>query len=162
MYLLGNVFRYIRVTHGHLFYILWCNSIVLHLLWDSNSNYRHWVYFQLIYMPFWHTLNNVGGLPLWLSLSRIYLQFRRPGFDPWVWKIPWRRERLPTPVFWPGEFHGLHSSWGCKELDITEWISLSTMWVFCCCFALLNFWMLLYFLALYWLQDLHTDFLPQS
>ena len=27
----------------------------------------------------------------------------RPGFDPWVGKIPWRRERLPTPVFWPGE-----------------------------------------------------------
>ena len=21
---------------------------------------------------------------------------------------PWRRERLPTPVFWPGEFHGLY------------------------------------------------------
>ena len=32
----------------------------------------------------------------------------RPGFDPWVRKIPWRRERLPTPVFWPGEFHGVH------------------------------------------------------
>ena len=28
-------------------------------------------------------------------------------FDPWVGKIPWRREPLPTPVFWPGEFHGL-------------------------------------------------------
>ena len=27
------------------------------------------------------------------------------------WKIPWRRERLPTPVFWPGEFHGLYSPW---------------------------------------------------
>ena len=27
--------------------------------------------------------------------------------DPWVGKIPWRRERLPTPVFWPREFHGL-------------------------------------------------------
>jgi len=27
----------------------------------------------------------------------------RPGFDPWVGKIPWRRERLPTPVFWPGD-----------------------------------------------------------
>ena len=26
--------------------------------------------------------------------------------DPWVGKIPWRRERLPTPVFWPGELHG--------------------------------------------------------
>ena len=42
-----------------------------------------------------------------------------PGFDPWVGKIPWRRERLPTPVFWPGEFHGL-SPWGRKELDMTE------------------------------------------
>ena len=39
--------------------------------------------------------------------SRILLQCGRPGFDPWVGKIPWRRERLPTAVFWPGEFHGL-------------------------------------------------------
>ena len=30
---------------------------------------------------------------------------------PWVRKIPWRRERLPTPVFWPGEFHGVAKSW---------------------------------------------------
>ena len=29
-----------------------------------------------------------------------------PGFDPWVRKIPWRREWLPTPVFLPGELHG--------------------------------------------------------
>ena len=34
------------------------------------------------------------------------LQCGRPGFDPWVGKVPWRRERLPTPVFCPGEFHG--------------------------------------------------------
>ena len=34
--------------------------------------------------------------------------------------IPWRRERLPTPVFWPGEFHGLYSPWGHKESDTTE------------------------------------------
>ena len=27
----------------------------------------------------------------------------------WVGKIPWRRERLPTPVFWPGEFRGLYN-----------------------------------------------------
>ena len=26
--------------------------------------------------------------------------------DPWVGKVSWRRERLSTPVFWPGEFHG--------------------------------------------------------
>ena len=40
--------------------------------------------------------------------------------DSWVGKIHWRRDKLPTPVFWPGEFHGLQSSWGCKELDTTE------------------------------------------
>ena len=39
-------------------------------------------------------------------------------------KIPWRRERPPAPVFWPGEFHGLCSLWGCKESDITERLSL--------------------------------------
>ena len=44
----------------------------------------------------------------------------RPGFDPWVGKIPWRRERLPTPVFWPGEFCGLNSPWGHKESDTTR------------------------------------------
>ena len=32
---------------------------------------------------------------------------------------------LPTPVFWPGEFHGLYSPWGRKELDTTERLSLS-------------------------------------
>ena len=39
----------------------------------------------------------------------------RSGFDPWVGEIPWRRERLPTPVFWPGEFHGLCGPQGQKE-----------------------------------------------
>ena len=66
-----------------------------------------------------------SGLPWWPSMWRICLQCRRPGFSPWVGKIPWRRERLPTPVFWPGEFHRLYSPWGCKESDMTEWLSLS-------------------------------------
>ena len=39
----------------------------------------------------------------------------RRGFDHWVGKMPWRSERLPTPVFWLREFHGLYSPWGCKE-----------------------------------------------
>ena len=47
--------------------------------------------------------------------------------ETWVqflgWEDPWRRERLPTPVFWPGEFHGLYSPWGHKELDTTEQLS---------------------------------------
>ena len=67
----------------------------------------------------------LSELPLWLSWQRIHLQFRRPGFNSWVGKIPWRREQLPTPVFWPGEFHGLYSPWGLKELDTPEWLSLS-------------------------------------
>ena len=29
----------------------------------------------------------------------IYLQYRRPQFDSWVWKIHWRRDRPLTPVF---------------------------------------------------------------
>ena len=33
------------------------------------------------------------------SVGRIHLQCRRPGFDPWVDKIPWRRDMLPNPVF---------------------------------------------------------------
>ena len=97
--------------------------------------------------------------------EEFHLQCGRPGFDPWVRKIHWRRDRLPTPVFlgfpcgsagkestcnagdlglipglerspgagkgyptpvfWPGEFHGLYSPWGCKELDMTERLSLS-------------------------------------
>ena len=57
----------------------------------------------------WATHSSILGLPLWLSWLRICLQCRRPGLDPWVGKFPWRRERLPTPVFWPREFHGLYS-----------------------------------------------------
>ena len=53
------------------------------------------------------------------QLVKNCLQCRRPGFDPWVGKILWRRERLPTPVFWP-----MDSPWGCKESDTTETLSL--------------------------------------
>ena len=56
--------------------------------------------------------------------KKIRLQCRRPGFDPWVGKIPWRRAWQPTAVFWPGEFQELYSPWGCKESDRTERLSL--------------------------------------
>ena len=50
---------------------------------------------------------------------------RRPGFNPWVGKIPWRKEWQSTPVFLPGESHGQrsltgYSPWGCRESDVTE------------------------------------------
>ena len=64
------------------------------------------------------------GVPGVLDGKKSTCSVERPGFDPWVGKKPWRREWLPTPVFWPGEFHGLYSPWGHRELDMTEWLSL--------------------------------------
>ena len=46
------------------------------------------------------------GLPWWLKQLRTCLPCRRPRFNPWVRKIPWRREWQSIPVFLPGEFHG--------------------------------------------------------
>ena len=54
------------------------------------------------------------------------LQYVRPGFEPWVGKIPWRRKGQSTPVLLPGKSHGQrrslvgYSLWGCKESDMTE------------------------------------------
>ena len=36
------------------------------------------------------------------GLDKEFWKYRRPRFDPWVRKIPWRRKWLPTPVFLPG------------------------------------------------------------
>ena len=63
----------------------------------------------------------------------------RPGFDPWVRKIPWRRVWQPTPVFLPGESHGQnslvgYSPWGCKELNTTEQLTVLLLFgynIFC-------------------------------
>ena len=64
-----------------------------------------------------------------LCLFNLYAEYmlQEPCIDPWVGKIPWRRERLPTPGFWPRAFHGWHgiSLWGRKELDTTVQHSLS-------------------------------------
>ena len=55
----------------------------------------------------------------WASLVAQLVKNPPAMQETWIGKIPWRRERLPTPVFWPGEFHG------CKESDSTEQLSLS-------------------------------------
>ena len=57
---------------------------------------------------------------LWLGL-----QCKRPRFIPWVKKMPWRREWLSTPVFFPGEIHGTrrlagYSPWGHKETPVSN------------------------------------------
>ena len=58
------------------------------------------------------------------------LQCKRPMFNPWVRKIPWKREWLSTPVFLSGEFHRQmslagYSPWGHKGLDTTKQLTLS-------------------------------------
>ena len=63
------------------------------------------------------------------------MQCRRPGFGPWVGKIPWRRQWQPTPVFLPGESYGRRSlvgyhPQGCKESDTTERLHSLTERVF--------------------------------
>ena len=44
-----------------------------------------------------------SGFSWWLRWWRICLQCRRPGFNPWIGHIPWRRAWQPTSVFFPGE-----------------------------------------------------------
>ena len=66
------------------------------------------------------------GYPLqysWASLVA-HLQYERPGFEPWVGKIPWRRESVP--VFWPGESHGQRKAlWASVHGIEKSWTRLS-------------------------------------
>ena len=63
------------------------------------------------------------GLPWCLSGKESAC--RRPRFNPWVRKVPWRKAWQPTPEVLPGQSHGQrslvgYSPWGHKESDTTE------------------------------------------
>ena len=65
----------------------------------------------------------VKRLPWWLSGKEPTCQCRRLRFDPWVGKVPWRREWQPTPVFWPGKSHGQrrlggYIPWGHRRVGL--------------------------------------------
>ena len=67
------------------------------------------------------------GAPLVVQRAKCLPAMQRPGFDPWVRKIPWRRKWQPTPVFLPGESCGQrslvgYSPCGRKESGMTEWL----------------------------------------
>ena len=72
------------------------------------------------------------GYPLqysWASLVAQLVKNLPLMRETWVWSLGWEDpleegKGYPTPVFWPGEFHGLYSPWGCKESDMTEQLSL--------------------------------------
>ena len=50
------------------------------------------------------------------------------NLETWVQSLgledPLETGNVNTPVFWPGEFHGLYSPWGLKESDTIEQLSL--------------------------------------
>ena len=75
---------------------------------------------------FFPSLENLG-LPRWLSWERLCLQCRRPRFDSWVGKIPWRRDRLPTPVFlcFPCGLVGKEFSCNMEDLGLIPWLGRS-------------------------------------
>ena len=79
-------------------------------------------------------INLHDGMYQWASLVaqmiKNLLAKGRTEFNPWVRKIPWRKEWLPTPVFLPGGSYGQrslvgYSPRGCKESDRTERLTLS-------------------------------------
>jgi len=80
-----------------------------------------------------HTYTHIEReLPRWLSGKESACQHRRcrrPGFDPSVGKMSWRRKWQPTPIFLPGESHGWRSLGGATvhrvaELDMTEQLNM--------------------------------------
>ena len=97
---------------------------LLSLLGDVNPSICVWIVVDLCCQ-----LGRELGASLMAHMVKIHLQCRRPGFHPWVERIPWRREWQPTPVFLPGEFHGQRSlagcgPWGHEESDTTEQLTL--------------------------------------
>ena len=80
----------------------------------------------------------------WLRQESVCLQLGRPGFDPWVGKILWRRKWQLTPVLLPGKSHGQrnmvgYSPWGRKESVMIEgfhfhfpsFLVLNGWWEYC-------------------------------
>ena len=88
-------------------------------IWNAGLLHYRWIFTRFVYLRD-HLMISI----YWVQLVKNLPAMRETWFDPWVGKNPWRRERLPTPVFWTGEFYGLYSPWGCNELNTTEWLSL--------------------------------------
>ena len=69
-----------------------------------------------------------GGIYWWREASQVVLVVKNPpanigdirhGFNPWIRKIPWRRQWQPTPVFLPGEFHD-RGAWQATVRRVTK------------------------------------------
>ena len=84
-----------------------CHTLtLLYLLYIFHSTY-HLLTYSIIYLFIMHTVYCLPH-PYYqvAQCKESTCQCRTHWFDPWVEKIPWRREWQPTPVFLPGESHG--------------------------------------------------------
>ena len=70
------------------------------------------------------------GYPLpysWASLVAQPVKTPPAMLETWVrflgWEDPLDKGKA-TPVFWSGEFHGLHSSWCCRKSNMMEQLPL--------------------------------------
>ena len=110
--------------------ILKVNSLLFSCLWHSQSTVK----LNFLLTSFWGQTcivttvdNHVQNLSFMLRISLVAQLVKNLPARQVTWvqslvvKIPWRRERLPTPAFLPGEFHELYSPWG----HMTEQLSLS-------------------------------------
>ena len=107
--------------------------------WILNLFHTNYVILQLyIAAQVLSVLTGKMGIITWSTLQHHWGLKGKVGFPggsdskefPWVGEIPWGRERLPTPVLLPGEFHGQkslasYSPCGCKQLDTTEQLPLT-------------------------------------
>ena len=67
-----------------------CRQILYHLSHQGSPRILEWVAYP-----------SPGDLPdPGIEPASIHLHCSRPWFESWVRKIPWRTDRLPTPVFW--------------------------------------------------------------
>ena len=84
-------------VHSEL--VLKSRSYILRISFIHEIIFTVWLLYDLNYI----LLGLIHRLPGWLKQWWIHLQCRRPGLDPWVRKIPWRRVWQPTPIFLPRE-----------------------------------------------------------
>ena len=98
------------------------------LAWEYYNYFTETDYFFLC-LIWLYTLINInmdfsGG-----SDSKEFTSLQESQVQSLNWEDTLGRKWQPTPVFLPGEFHGQwslagYSPWGCKEMDITEQVSL--------------------------------------
>ena len=105
------------VVLSWLTYFTWHNDLRVHPFCNESE------------LPSFSWLNNI---PLYSFVAQLV---NLPAvWETWVQSLALEdsleKERLLTPVFWHGEFHGLYSLWDHKEWDRTEWLLLHFMWIF--------------------------------